>query len=167
MSTPVLPFQKNPDAGHPSERTPMDDDGFTLIEVMIGICLLSIGILAVCSMQVSGMKENATAMHYTVESTSAMDKIETILSLPYNDPQLTDTNGDGSPGSGGNLGLFNATPATADHYETDPAGRYTLYWNVADDDLVEHTKTVSVIVIWNGKGTRQSVSMQRVIPEII
>lgn len=142
-----------------------ENAGFSLIEVMIGIAIFSIGILAVFGMQVSGIRGNSTARHYTETSTGGVDKIEELIALPYTHPDLSDTDGDG--GSGGDLGLFDATVGAADHFENDPAGRYTIFWNVADNDLIEHSKTVSVIMLWNGTGMQRSVSMQRVIPEII
>ena len=152
------------DAG---ENSKASQAGFTIIEVMIGICIFAIGVLAVCNMQLSGIKGSATARHYTEASTIAMDKIESLMVLPYEDGALSDRDGDGNPTSGGNLGLFDATELTADWKEDDPSGQYTIFWNVAEDDLSENTKTVSVIVVWNGTGMRRSVSMQRAIPEII
>jgi prepilin-type N-terminal cleavage/methylation domain-containing protein len=142
-----------------------DNAGFSLIEVMIGIAIFSIGVLAIFGMQLSGIKGNSTARHYTETSTGGVDKIEALIALPYTHPDLTDTDGDG--GAGGDLGLFDATVGAADHFENDPAGQYTIFWNVADNDLIEHSKTVSVIILFNGTGMQRSVSMQRVIPEII
>lgn len=141
-----------------------DQSGFSIIEVMIGIAIFSIGILAVGGMQMSGIRGNTSARQYTEASTAGMDRIETLMTLPYNHPDLTDTDGDG--GGAGDRGLFDVTVASADHFENDPNGQYTIYWNVAQDDLIENSKTVSVIIIWSGNMQR-SVSLQRVIPEII
>lgn len=146
-------------------HTASDSKGFSIVEVMIGILIFSIGALAVAGMQVTGINTNMSARQYTETSTFGMDKIETLMFLPYNHPALTDSDGDGA--GGGDLGLFDATAGTADHSESDPAGQYTIYWNIAEDDLIEHTKTVSVIITWNVAGMPKTVSMQRVIPEII
>ncbi|MDX9788266.1 MAG: prepilin-type N-terminal cleavage/methylation domain-containing protein [Desulfobacterales bacterium] len=142
----------------------LDRNGFSIVEVMIGIAIFSIGVLAVANMQISAMQGNTSARQYTEASTWGMDKIETLMMLPYNHSDLNDTDGDGGAGD---RGLFDVTAASADHIENDPSGQYTLYWNVAVDDLIERTKTVSVIIIWRGNGMQRSVSMQRVVPEII
>lgn len=139
--------------------------GFSLIEVMIGLLVFTIGILAIFSMQLSGIKGNSTGRQYTEASTLAMNKIEALMLLPYDADALADTDEDGDDGV--DLGLYDVTDGTADNSETDPAGQYTIYWNVAEDDLVGGCKTVSVIVVWNGVGMERTVSMQRVIPEII
>ena len=148
-----------------NKHTETETAGFSLIEVMIGILIFSIGVLAIFGMQLSGMRGNSTARHYTDTATIGMDKMEELIAQPYTNADLNDTDGDGNAGA--DLGLFDATVGSADHFENDPAGQYTIFWNVADEDLIEHSKTVSVIILWNGTGMERSVSMQRVIPEII
>jgi Tfp pilus assembly protein PilV len=145
--------------------------GFSIIEVMIGAAIFAFGIITVAGMQITGTGGTAVANQYTEASTIGMDKIEELIALPFNtydspplDPALVDRDNDGGAGD---KGLFDATAGTADNSEIDPSGRYTIYWNIADDDLSEFTKTVSVIVVWNGNGMQRSVSMQRVIPQII
>lgn len=138
-----------------------DNAGFSIVEVMIGIAVFSIGVLAIFSMQLSGVKGNSTARHYTEASTIGVDKIEALMALPYTHDDLKDIKNDGV------AGLFNATAGTADYSDVDPSGQYTIFWNVADEDIIEHTKTVSVIIVWDGNGMKRSVSMQRIIPEII
>ena len=135
--------------------------GFSIIEVMIGIAIFSIGVLAIFGMQISGVRGNATARHLTEAATVGMDKMEALMTLPYNHVDLNDRTADGV------AGLFNATVGTADRQENDPEGRYEIFWNVADEDIIEHSKTVSVIVVWNRDGMKRSVSMQRIIPQII
>ena len=160
------------------EKVIMDGQaGVTLVEAMIGLAIFAIGVIAVCGMQIAGTNGSSVARQYTEASTIGMDKIEELIALPFNtfDPalinsDLVDTDGDGCKGCAEDspeyLGLFDATPATADHTDTDPSGRYTIYWNIADEDLSDYTKTVSVIVVWNGTGMQRSVSIQRVIPLI-
>ena len=144
-----------------SERRGPDNAGFSIVEVMIGIAVFSVGVLAILSMQISGVKGNSIARHYTEASTIGVDKIEALMALPYTHADLQDIRSDGV------AGLFNATGGSADHSENDPSGQYTIFWNVADEDIIEHSKTVSVIVVWTGNGMKRSVSMQRIIPEII
>jgi type IV pilus modification protein PilV len=59
------------------------DDGFTLIEVMIAIAVLTIGILAVIAMQVHSINGNASAMHRTRALTIGQDAMERIMGTPF------------------------------------------------------------------------------------
>jgi type IV pilus modification protein PilV len=59
------------------------DDGFTLIEVMIAIAVLTIGILGVMAMQVHSIDGNASAMRRTRALTLSQDAIERIMSAPF------------------------------------------------------------------------------------
>ena len=59
------------------------DDGFTLIEVMIAIAVLTIGILGVMAMQVHSIDGNASAMRRTRALTMSQDAIERIMSAPF------------------------------------------------------------------------------------
>jgi prepilin-type N-terminal cleavage/methylation domain-containing protein len=68
--------------------------GFTLLEVMISIAILSIGLLAIASMQVRAVEGNASADRLTEGTNWGQDKIEELMALPYTqaltDPNLTD-----------------------------------------------------------------------------
>lgn len=101
-----------------------DNEGFTLIETLVAMVILVMGIFALYSMQITSIRYNATASAITTSSTWATDRIEQLLALPYNDPQLVD----GAPlGAAG----LNDTTATADGQAVSPDGRYTIFWNVA------------------------------------
>lgn len=131
--------------------------GFSLIEVMIAICILSIGVLAVCSMQISGLNGNAAARQYTDYATLAMERLETLMAMPYSSlPVDGDVNGES--------GLF-VTDNTADQVESN--GDYTVYINVAPEEVLPATTTVAVNVVWSDRGKRRSVSLQGLIPRII
>ncbi len=58
-------------------------EGFTLIEVMIALAVLTIGILTVMAMQVRSIGGNADAMHRTQALTIGQDAIERIMGSPY------------------------------------------------------------------------------------
>jgi type IV pilus assembly protein PilV len=132
--------------------------GFTLLEVILAICLLTIGILAVGSMQVSSIWGNATAGNLTEGTSLAADQLEKLMALSYGHANLADTDGDGSGG------LSDATEATADHQVTE--GRYTLYWNVADNLVIDNTKTITVIVSWTDRGVQKALSLHQIVPHI-
>jgi prepilin-type N-terminal cleavage/methylation domain-containing protein len=62
--------------------------GYTLIEVLIAMAIFAIGILAIFSMQITSTGSNALARGLTENYTAAMDKVEELLALPYDDPDL-------------------------------------------------------------------------------
>jgi len=150
-----------------------NDTGFSLLEVIIAISLLTVGLLAVASMQVSAIRSNATAHAVAEASTWATDMMEKLIELPYNHVYLQDTDGDGTDqdldadgvdDDGGNFGLEDNTPATADYHVTRV--RYTLYWNVAADAIIKDTKTINVIATWTDHGSQKSVSIRNILPRI-
>ncbi len=161
--------------------------GFTLIEVIVALAVVTIGIVVVNAMQITATRGNFTASNITTASNWAADQIEQLFVTPYAD--VTDTNGngdkqaqdllpvnaDGSLGNGIddddegtfrdgilNFGLDEDTPATADGSTTsnDTNQKYTIMWNVADNYPMPNTKTLQVIVTWNEGGTTKSVSLQ-------
>ncbi len=127
-------------------------EGFTILEVLVAISILTVGLLAVASMQVAGMNTNAHARNVTEGINWAQDKLEELIALPYDDPNnmgLIDTDNDG------NLGLGNATAATADYSET--RGIFTIYWNIADNSPVANSKSIRIIVTWPDRSVTRRV----------
>jgi len=57
--------------------------GFTLIEVMIALMVLTIGILGMMVMQTSATTSNYRASTLTTASTIATQQVETLRSLPF------------------------------------------------------------------------------------
>ena len=79
-----------------------EEKGFTLIEVLIGLIILAIGILAVAGMQITSIRGTAFSNSLTQASVIAQDRLEFIKSLPLNDARLdTDTYPDPP-----NIGIF-------------------------------------------------------------
>jgi prepilin-type N-terminal cleavage/methylation domain-containing protein len=72
---------------HNKRRTPTEA-GFTLLEVIMAIAILTFGLLAVASMQSSAIQGNYTARLQTEGTTWAQDRMEKLLALPYSDPML-------------------------------------------------------------------------------
>ena len=136
--------------------------GFSIVEVMITISIMSIGILALASMQVSAMRGNSFAGGVTEGSTWAGDQLEKLMNLSWDDPNLQDKDLDGAAGLD-NVGFDNDPDTQADaDFRTDE-GQFAIHWNVADNVVTSNTKTINVIVTWTEHGTQKSVSLRRIL----
>jgi type IV pilus assembly protein PilV len=93
----------------------VNKNGFTLLEVLIAIVILSIGLLGMASLTVGIINGNKFSKEVTTATTLAQDQIEDIrrtsyasvasqtkavLSTPYNEYKREVTVTDGSPASG-------------------------------------------------------------------
>ena len=108
--------------------------GFSIVEVIVSIAILTIGILAVARMQTVAVRGTTLAKRLSVDAIGAQDIIERVVSVPYDDPLIVDT--------GGNDVVF----------VDDPVHHYTLSMNIADDTPVTNTKTIRVTVVSNAPG---------------
>lgn len=133
-----------------------ESGGFTLIEVIIALAVLTIGILAVNAMQTVSVRGNFTASRLTSAATWATDRAEVLFNLEYDDPLLLD---DGGGAADGLAGLNDATAATADGNDLSPDGEYTIYWNVAEDEPMPNLKTINVIITYTGMGAAKTVTL--------
>lgn len=106
--------------------------GFSLIEVMIAILVLSFGLLGVAAMQVTSIKVNRIANKITNASTVLQDRVETLMSLPFNHADLTDVT---------DVGLCEQ------HVDPDPPDGYSVVWCV-DNDPSGDQKTIDLRTTW-------------------
>ena len=67
------------------------EKGFSLIEVLIGLIILAIGILAVAGMQITSIVGTSFSNNLTQASVIAQDRLESLKGLPLTDVRL-DTN---------------------------------------------------------------------------
>lgn len=118
-------------------------DGFTLIEVIIALFILSVAILGAASMQTTAIFGNNTASRLTGAATQGENQLETLLNLPTDDVTLTDVNS--AAPNGGLTGLDN-TDVVGRLADGGPIVRdgYTVFWNVADNYPVFGIKTIRV-----------------------
>lgn len=125
-------------------------NGFTLIEVLIAIFLLTVGILGAAAMQIASIEGNSLAIRLTSAANWASDTHETLMALPYTDPDLTDDKG--------NIGFagLNDTDTAGSLADGGPVfqGDYTVFWNVAEDYPILHCKTIRVIARYRTNATQ-------------
>ena len=124
-----------------------NEQGFTLVEVLVAMVIFSFGILAVVNMQISSMQGNSAATRITAQSVVAQNKLEQLFVMSYDNPWLEP---EGNP-SAGTDSVGNT------HQETTTQG-YTVSWDVIDDTPVADSKLVTVTVTGRG-GTAQIVSV--------
>lgn len=111
-----------------------NERGFTLIEILVAITIFAVGMLAVASMQISGIQGNATANALTGASTWAADRIERLMNLDYDSSDLAH----GSTG-------------------TDSQGRYAIEWTVTEHAPLNNIKTIQVRVQWEDRGRNREL----------
>jgi type IV pilus modification protein PilV len=156
-----------------TSRLGADTGGFTLIEVIIALAILTIGILSVNAMQTMSIRGNKTASDITKASTLATDRIERLINMPYDDVSDLDgdgngpdANADGIDDDGGNFGLDDTKPTaagdatTADYTVISPDGNFTIVWNVSENLPLPNIKTIHVHVTWQVAGTVRSVTVR-------
>ena len=103
--------------------------GFTLVEVLIAMFVLAFGILAVGSMQVTSIQQNARANRMTEAGILARDRLEKLMGLAYTDAGLTENT----------------------YQDFDPPAGYTIDWEICDGgsagcDTIANTKLIEVTV---------------------
>lgn len=122
--------------------------GFTLLEVLIAISILTIGLLGVASMQASAIRGNYFSDNTTTALCLAEDKMEDLMGRDFDDADLVDT----TAANNGNLDSI----TTVDFQETVneagqvvAGGEYRRIWNIADS-ADPQMKTVTVVITWAG-----------------
>jgi len=101
--------------------------GFTLIEMMITLVILSVSLLALAALMGVTIRNNSNGGHVTEATTSAQDKLEELK-------------------AGGWKSLSGGT--YADDFHGSTGVRYARRWTVATD---ENLKTVTVSVNWTDR----------------
>jgi type IV pilus modification protein PilV len=136
-------------------------EGWTLIEVLVAIVILTVGLLAVGTMQISAIKGNFMSGNTSIALTLASEKMEDLFNRDYNDAVLGDT----ATGNNGNLTSITGT----DHEENvsedgtvGAGGFYRRIWNIADAATPMPTmKEISVVVTWENNRHRVTISSMR------
>jgi Tfp pilus assembly protein PilV len=65
------------------------ETGVTLVELLIATFLLALILLAIAPLFITSVKSNYAANEYTSIHNIARDRLEQLMSLPFNDPQLS------------------------------------------------------------------------------
>ena len=135
-------------------RNLADQQGFSLIELLVAITLFAIGILSVISMQITAIKSNSIANKLSTATALAQETMDDITAWSINDPSLNtatanavyDLNG---AAAGTNLtvegaGTFSATYTTT--INTPVAGVTRIVVNIyrVNNGVIEANPYVSI-----------------------
>lgn len=120
-------------------RTGAKPGGFTLLEVLISIVILSVGLLGVAFMQVSGTRGNTVGREMSQASFLAQRQMESLIQQGY------DSVGNGTTTSSG----------------------FDISWNATEAVFLDDTKTVRLKVTWDKDGQTKEVRLMRTLPRII
>ncbi|MDH7571465.1 MAG: prepilin-type N-terminal cleavage/methylation domain-containing protein [Armatimonadota bacterium] len=124
--------------GAPSPRRRRRQGGFTLIEVMIAICIVVIGLLGVFQALGSTILTNADARNRSLALRFAERQLEAVRDLPFS--SITTTQPTGDP-------------------DLAPLGTGATWQRVVNTVLSGNLVGVTVIVRWNSQGQPQAISL--------
>ena len=104
-----------------------NENGFSLIEILISLTIFAVGLLAISSLQIGSINSNAKARRSIEAVTVAQEQVETLMTSVYSNVNTS-----------GPISVNN---------------RYSVSWTVAAP--VENTKDVVLAVSWpEGTETR-------------
>jgi len=107
------------------------EKGFTLLEVMIALLILSIGLLGLAGLQIASTKSNSFSNQMTIGITLGQDGLEILRNLEYDDTQLNAGNHTDSDNPLRRLGDMG----------------FNRSWTVSED-AANKLKTITVTVQW-------------------
>ena len=101
--------------------------GFSLVELILALCILSITCLAYAGMQIQAIDVSARAGGLTPASAAAERALESLLRRPYND-----------------------VLSGSDALDLPTGERYAVAWTVSNNQPVPNCKTVIITVAGDG-----------------
>jgi type IV pilus assembly protein PilV len=120
---------------------PSRQGGFSLIELLVSITILSVGLLALAQMQTIGMNTGSIAQKITVATSLGREAMEDVLSW---DPANASLNASGS-----NLPYPPGLPTPA-VFSAAGAGNFTITFSTTKDTPAVGTTKVDVTVTGRG-----------------
>ena len=154
---------------HKNQVPHNDENGFTIIEVMVALAIFVIGIIGCYQLQLKSTGTNSLANSVGTAATWATYAVEQLLAKDYDDLKDDGTGGAGFAGldetEGTADGVLYIRPNGSTGTATAAGDLYTVSWNIAEgtaaaaatgQPVLAGTKQIRVIVIKKGgigKGT--------------
>ncbi len=118
------------------------DDGFTLIEVMIALIVMSIGLTALAAVQISAIQGNAFSKRMTTAVSIADEKMEQIKS-----------------------NLYTEIVSESSSQITQSNLNFTRQVTVTNNSPLTNTKTINVTVSWSEGSKSHSVPITTIVSQ--
>ena len=150
-----------------------NEAGLSLLEVLVGISILAVGLLAVAQMQITAIQGIDQSEEATVALNLAQEQLEQIINGDYNSADLADNNNANNNNLAG-ARITDASTASANEWDglptggpttvsTTTSGDYQIFWNVADNPSgTTQYKEVVVIIQWTRKGRTRTRTLSMV-----
>ncbi len=124
-------------------KVAQNDRGFSLIELLIAMCVMALGMLAAASMQYSAVRNNTTGNTATQANMLAKATLEMLKNQNIESTALA-------------VGDYvDPSPVDADG---NPGGIYNRSWRI--DPLGASTRRISVTVAWTRFGSYRQITMR-------
>ncbi|WP_052263307.1 type IV pilus modification PilV family protein [Geobacter pickeringii] len=121
--------------------------GFTLVELLVSLTILSIGLFAVANMQVVALKANTMANSLSVATTLAQEALEDIMSTDSGSPLF----------SSSATGVYDLDPNSAATSLTVPgAGTFTATYTITTSTPSSGMVRVDVEVVGGGRDVKMT-----------
>jgi type IV pilus assembly protein PilV len=113
--------------------------GFSLIEVLIGLILLAIGLLAIALFQTTSIRGNFFSNNLTLATYVVQDRLEFLKNLPLDSPALKSGNYNPGPITISGV-VFSQSYSVITNNDFK-----TIHYSVAWNDGIDHSITFSTI----------------------
>ena len=131
--------------GNPRNETIRFRNGFTLLEVLVGLIILSVGLLGLAAMQITFLRGNSFSIKMTEATSIARNKIEDFNNTPFENV----TSGNEADPIVGSTGInYNRNWVVVD---VDNDGDGDIDWKVVDvttnwHDPNPHSVSLSTVI---------------------
>ena len=129
-----------------NRRNLTTETGFTLIEVLVAMTILSVGLLAIATMQISAIQTTGGAKSISKGVMWAEDRMEMLSSLAYTEALIADTG--------------------TDIDDPSPPSGFDISWTVDDENPQPNCKLITITVRWNERGMNKVTTLTGVKPQL-
>ncbi len=142
------PMDRSKEAGDMPMKNSSTQKGFTLLEILVALTILSIGLLGMAGLTTTIMHGNALSSKVTTATTLGQDRMEHFKRLGYSNTPTTDT----------------PPPGIVEDYNS--IANYFSYKRVSFIDVDSPSagmKTITITVSWDSDA--QSVALQTILAQ--